>query len=283
MKIQRFSLPLVAALLLTSLAQAQITTPQPSPGATVSQKVGLTDVSIAYSRPSVKGRKIFGDLVPFAKIWRTGANQATKFTFSDEVTVGGKKLAAGEYSLFTIPGKEMWTIVFNRNPKASTAEYKESEDAVRFQVKPLKNAMTESFTIGFADVASTAANVEISWEKTKVKFPITVDVDSKVIAQINEKIPTATENDANLYYQAALYYYDTNREAKTALEWITKATAKEPKFWHLHLKAKLQARLGDYSGAIITARQSLELSRTANNEDYVRLNEKLIAEWQRKV
>ena len=266
-------------LLGSAISQAQINTPQPSPGASVTQKVGLTDVSVNYSRPSVKGRKIFGDLLPYGKLWRTGANAATKLTFSDEVTVEGKKVPAGEYALFTIPGATEWTVILNKNAKASTNDYKQEEDVARFTVKPSKApTKVESFTILFSDVTANSANLDIAWENTLVRTKLTTDVDSKVMTQIKEKVIDAASAEPGTYFQAASYYYETGKDLKQALAWVNKATEKEPQFWMVHLKAKIQAKMKDYKGATASAKQSIELAKAAKNDDYVRLNEKLLQE-----
>jgi hypothetical protein len=270
---------LMCSTFLSVVSQAQITTPQPSPAATVTQKVGLTDVTVSYSRPGVKGRKIFGDLVPYGKLWRTGANAATKLTFSDEVSLEGKPIPAGDYSLFTIPGATEWTVIVNKNAKASANDYKQEEDVARFTVKPTKTASkVENFTIQFSDLDARKANLDLMWENTLVRVKMATEVDAKVMAQIKEKVIDATPTDPNLYFQAAAYYYEAGKDMKQALAWVNKATEKEPKFWMVHLKAKIQARMKDYKGAVASANQSIELAKTAKNDDYVRLNEKLIAE-----
>jgi len=270
---------LATSLFLMPAANAQIATPQPSPAATVSQKVGLTDVTVSYSRPSMRGRKVFGELRPYGQLWRTGANAATKLTFSDEVTVNGTKIPAGEYSLFSIPGPNEWTVMLNKNPKASTNDYKEADDVARFKVKPAKTAAPyETFTIDFSDLTANAANLNIKWENTKVTLKLETDVDSKVMAQIQEKVtnnPTAKPDDL---FEASVYYMENNKDLNQALTWMNKATEKDPKFWQLHQKARLQAKLKDYKNAEATARKSIELAKTAKNDDYVALNEKLLAE-----
>ncbi len=268
-----------ASLCFTPGAYAQIALPQPSPAATVTQKVGLADVTLSYSRPNARGRKIFGDLLPYGQLWRTGANAATKLTFSEEVTVNGTKVPAGEYSLFTIPGKDEWTVMLNKNPKASANDYKEAEDAARFKVKPAKtSAPYETFTIDFSDLTANTANMNIKWENTKVTLKLETDVDSKVMAQIKEKVidnPNAQPQDM---YMASIYYLDNNKDLNQALTWMNKATEKDPQFWQLHQKARLQAKMKDYKNAEATARKSIEMAKTAKNDDYVQLNEKLLAE-----
>lgn len=276
----KLKLASVAVLLVAmiSSATAQINMPAPSPASTVTQKVGLAEITVSYSRPSAKGRKIFGELVPFDKIWRTGANAPTKVTFSDSVTVEGTKLAPGEYALYTIPGASEWTIIFGKNPKVQAGDYKDDQQAAKFKVKSNKTASAlETFTINFTDLTPTTANLELSWENTSVKFKLENQVDHKVMAEIKQK----TEN-AMTYFQAASYYYETNRDMKQALEWVNKATANNPTFWQLHLKAKIQSKLGDCKGATETAQKSTELAKTAKNDEYVKMNEKLIAECKSK-
>lgn len=270
-------------LISTEFAFSQITTPQPSPKATFTQQIGLADVSITYSRPSARGRKIFGDLVPFGSIWRTGANEATKIKFSDEVSIEGKKLPAGEYGLFTIPGQDEWTIIFSKKTELWGKEgYQESDDAIRFTAKVQKTAApVETFTINIADVTQTGANLEIAWENTLVKFQITSDVDAKVVAQIEKFTSNPNALLANSYYQAASYYYETDKDLNKALEWINKTLEVNQGYWVYHLKAKIQGKLKDYKNAISTAETSIAKAKEANNPDYVKLNEKLITEWKK--
>ena len=270
---------LCAVLLITLQLHAQIDTPQPSPLSTVSQRVGMTDVSITYSRPSMKGRTIYGDLVPYDALWRTGANRATKLSFSDTVEVAGKKVPGGEYALFTIPGEQQWTIILNKNTEqGGTGSYEESEDALRFQVAPIATEDTyETFTIAFSDISQTSASLNILWEDTRVQFPIEdPNVDRKVMAQIDEKMANAGD-DAGLYYQAASYYYSADKDLKQAQEWIDKAVAlDDTKYWMLHLQAKIHAENDDYEQAKASAQKSMQLAEENGNMDYVRLNEKLL-------
>jgi hypothetical protein len=253
--------------------------PQPSPAASVKQQVGLTDITIDYSRPSMRGRKIFGDLLPYGQLWRTGANAPTKLTFSTEVNIEGKTIPAGEYSLFSMPGQNEWTVILNKNPKAGAGDYKEADDAARFKVKPQKTAApVETFTINVGEITINGATIELMWENTLVKLKMTTDVDSKVMAQIKEKMATAKDEDTDLYFQAAVYYMESGKDLNQAMEWMNKATAKDPKFWQMHQKARLQAKLKDYKGAETSAQKSIQLAKEAKNDDYVRLNEKLLAE-----
>lgn len=272
---------LVAGIVLAGFqAQAQITMPQPSPLSTVSQKIGLTDVSITYSRPSAKGRKVFGDLVAFDKLWRTGANKCTKLSVSDSVTINNVRMGKGDYSIFTVPGQREWMIIINKDADLSgTDGYDMNKDITRFKVAASPNAFTETFTINFSDLTSTSANVELTWETTRVVFKIESDPDRKVM----KNIETALVVPASNYYQAARYYYDTNRDLKQALTWIDQAiTNGYEKYWVLRQKSLIQAKMGDYKGAIVTAQKSLDLAKADGNDDYVKMNQASIDEWSKK-
>ena len=267
-----------AFLLLSYMGQAQIDMPAPSPASTVTQKVGMTEIKIEYSRPSMKGRKIFGgDVVPFGALWRTGANSATKITTTDSITIMGKGLAKGSYVLMTKPGKDSWEIIFNKNPAVSVFDYKPADDVLKVMVKPMANSMTvESFTMGVANITNNSADIEIAWENTVVRIPFTNDVDGKVMAQIKQKLDGPTQND---YFAMSQYYFDSGKDLKMSLEFANKAIAKGERFWMLRHKSLVQAKLGDKKGAIESATKSLALAKEAKNDDYVRMNEKSIAEW----
>ena len=273
-------LSIAALLTLATVSFAQIETPQPSPGASLTQKVGMTEVKVEYSRPSMKGRKIFGDIVPFGDIWRTGANSATKFTTTDSITVMGKGLAKGTYMLLTRPGKDSWEIIFNKNPAASASNYTpeiQKDDVVKVMAKPISLPMSiENFTFGMNNVTATSANLEMMWENTYVAIPFTNDVDSKVMAQIKQKLDGPTQND---YFAMSQYYFDNGKDLKEALDFANKAVAKGERYWMLRHKSLVQAKMGDKAGALVTAKRSLELAKEGKNMDYVRMNEKSIAEW----
>ena len=269
-----------AFLLLSYTVQAQIEMPAPSPASTVTQKVGMTEIKIEYSRPSMKGRKIFGgDVVPFGALWRTGANSATKITTTDSITIMGKGLAKGSYVLLTKPGKDSWEVIFNKNPAVSVFDYKPEDDVVKVIVKPMANSMTlESFTMGVANVTSNSADIEIAWENTVVHIPFTNDVDGKVMAQIKQKLDGPTQNE---YFTMSQYYFDSGKDLKMALEFANKAIAKGERFWMLRHKSLVQAKLGDKKGAFESASRSLALAKEAKNNDYIRMNEKSIIEWSK--
>lgn len=261
-------------------AFAQLDTPRPSPLGSVNQKVGLNELTIEYSRPGVKDRVIFGELVPYGELWRTGANAATKITLAEDAKLGGKEIPAGVYSLFTIPGKSKWTIIINKDPNASKRDYDESKDQARFTVKPEKvTEKVETFTINIEHIRLDSAYIQLVWEHTKVSFKIETPVDEQIMAQIESAMKGVSPET---YYQAAVYYYDTDKDLDQALIWMNNALEGKQTFWMLHSKAKLQAKMGDYKGAIITAGKSKESAILAGSSHYIALNEKAIAEWQRK-
>lgn len=266
----------IAGATFQSASAQSIKTPAPSTPQTVKQDFGLSSIELSYSRPGVKGRKIFGDLVPFGKVWRTGANQATTLTFGDAVTIGGTKIPAGKYGLLSIPGANEWTLIITRQlDVTSPAAYKADQDVVRVKVAPQQVPFSvETFTILFANLSSNSCDLQLLWENTFITLPITTDVDSKIMAQIND----AMTKDNHPYYTAAFYYLENGKDLNKALEWFDKALAQDPTaFFVAYQKARCQAKLGKKQDAIATANKGIELAKQANNADYVALNEKLIA------
>ncbi len=266
------------ALVMMLSADAQgLNTPQPSPTQTVKQNFGLSSIELSYSRPGVKGRKIFGDLVPYGNVWRTGANQATTLTFGDEVTIGGVKIKAGKYGLLTIPEKKSWTIIISKQTGVtSPADYKQDQDVVRVDAKTNATGdAIETFTIEFANVKPNTCDLEIKWDKTSVSLPISTDVETKVMAQIDQLM----NKDNRPYYNAAMYYMDNGKDLNQALGWFQKAAEMQPKaFWIQHQLANCLAKLGKKDEAKAAAEKSKALATEAKNDDYVKLNEKLLAE-----
>lgn len=256
----------------------QINMPQASPAAVVSQKMGLTDVNIEYSRPSMRGRKIFGELVPYGEVWRAGANAATILTFSTEVKIEGKSIPAGSYALYAIPGKSEWTVILSSNTKLwGAVGYSQEDDVLRVKVKPGKTSQRyETLEINFVDMTDTGASVAIKWENTRVKFRIETEVDPIVMAQIQELVIDQQPQNPGLYYQAANYYFTNNKDMNLAYDWITKSVNDDPKYWTMHLKAKIELALGKKTEALESARKSMEMAKEAKNPDYVGLNERLI-------
>lgn len=271
------SFVLIAGIYSLGLAQ-QIQMPQASPTAKISQKIGLTDVTIDYSRPSAKGRKIFGELVTYGEVWRTGANAATVITFSTPVIIEGNNLPAGSYALYSIPGKSDWTIIFSKNTKLwGAVGYNQDEDALRFTVKPGKTGQKyETMEINFVDMTDTGASIAIKWENVRVKFRIETEVDTIVMKQIKEMVIDKDPQNPGLYYQAANYYFTNNKDMNQAYEWIVKSVESDPKYWTMHLKAKIELALGKKKEAIESATKSMEMAKEAKNPDYVGLNERLI-------
>ncbi|WP_411273544.1 DUF2911 domain-containing protein [Daejeonella sp.] len=263
--------------LFNNPVQAQMKMPQISSSQTVIQEFGLGSVTVKYSRPNMKGRNVFADLAPIGEIWRTGANTVTTISFSDDISLEGKAVKAGEYALLTIPGKDSWTIILNKDTKQWGAySYKESDDVLRFMVNPSKmKDKTETFTISFSDVTPTSAKLNLLWDDTKVGILMITDVDSKVMASIDE----AMKSEKKPYMQAAIYYYDNGKDLSKALGWmnaIAPADQKTP--WYNYWKAKIQLKSGDKSGALTSAKTGLEIAKAMNNAEYVRLNTAVMAQ-----
>lgn len=279
-KLKLMTLASAAILSLSTIsAQAQgLKVPAPSPSQSIKQSFGLGDISVEYSRPAVKGRVVFGDLVPYGKVWRTGANAATKLTFSDDITFGGVSVKAGTYALYTIPGKSSWTVMLYSDLTlgGNVADYNKDKEVARIMVAPkYTEAKTESFTINIAKVKPTSATIELLWDYVKVPIKITTEIDSKVMKNID----AALANDTRPYYQAASYYYDNDKDLGKAKMWIVKATEQNPKaFWVRLLKAKIELKMGDKNAAISTANEVIDLATEAKNDDYVKMAKKLIAE-----
>ncbi|PAC30949.1 DUF2911 domain-containing protein [Flectobacillus sp. BAB-3569] len=264
-----------AAAIMTAQAQG-IKTPAPSPTQTIKQDFALSSIEVNYSRPNMKGRTVFGDLAPYGKLWRTGANAATKVTFGEDVTVGGVAVKAGTYVLYTVPNKDEWEVIFNKGlGNWGIDGYKKEEDVARFKVKPVAlPSSVETFTIQLGNVTPATADIQVSWEKTQINIPVVADIDAK----ISKSIEIAMNVDNRPYFQAASYYFEAGKDLKQALAWTNKAIENSPKaFWMVHLKAKILAKMGDKAAAVTAANQSIALAKEAKNDDYVALNEKLIA------
>ncbi|MBK9934296.1 MAG: DUF2911 domain-containing protein [Cytophagaceae bacterium] len=265
---------LLAAMAISGFAFSQgIKTPAPSPTQTIKQDFALSSIEINYSRPAAKGRKIFGDLVPFGKMWRTGANSQTTITFGEDVTVGGKAVKAGKYSILSIPGEKEWEIILAK-PETSVFNYKAENEVTRFKASAVAMPFAvENFMILFGAQTANSVNVSLVWEKTEVEFSVVADIDTKIMADIDK----AMNVDSKPYFQAASYYFDNSKDMNQALAWANRAVDAQPDaYWIIHLKAKIQAKLGDNAGAIATAKKGIEVAKKAKSDDYVTLNEKLI-------
>lgn len=260
--------------------QAQIESPQPSPSAKVIQTVGLTEVTLEYSRPAMRERPIFGSLVPFGELWRTGANENTKITFSDDVVIAGAKLAAGSYALYSKPGKDSWEVIFYSNTDnwGTPQDWDNNLVAATVTAKTMKRAeKLENFTIEINNLEMDGADLEISWDDTKVSLPMTVPTDEKTLASINRIMSGPSAGD---YYSAATFYMESGKDINQAYEWINKAVEKNPNaYWMWRSKSLMEEKMGNKDKAIASAKKSLELAQAAPNPDYVRLNKNSLEKW----
>lgn len=276
MKTLIYTFFLTIALSTFKLASAQNPTfPNASSGQSVVQELGISKITLNYARPNIKGREVFGSLVPYGEVWRTGANNATSLDFSDDVIIAGKTIPAGTYGLFTIPEKDKWTIILNKNPKQWGAyTYDEKDDVLRFDVKPTALPSTlETFGISFSEVTDKKATLTIAWENVAVPFDIQVDQDAKIMANIDE----AMKGERKPYMQAAQYYYANDKDLSKALGWMDEALAQNPKATYMHYwKARIQLKAGDKAGARSTAETGKKLAQEAGNNEYIVLNQQVI-------
>jgi hypothetical protein len=286
MKINSIKVCVVALLLsilsINSMAQT-LKTPAPSPLQTIKQNFGISDISVEYSRPSLKNRVAFGEVVSFGKIWRTGANAATKITFSDSVSVEGVPIKAGTYAVYTIPNaKESWDFILYNDLTlgGNVASYKPENEVLHVKVKPTTyGEKLETFTINFADITPTSTTLELIWEKTRVPVKITTSFDDKIM----KNIETVMATDSRPYFQAANYYYENNKDLNQALIWVNKAIEQNPKaFYMVMLKAKIELKLNDKTSAIASAQKTIALAKDANNDDYVKMAQALIDSANKK-
>lgn len=266
------------AIMMLHCADAQnLSSPQASPTVNVKQNFGLGSIELNYSRPAMKGRKIMGNLVPYNKVWRTGANAATTISFSDEVTIGGKTVKAGKYGLLTIPGEKKWTIIISKDVNINQpSNYKEENDVARLESDVVNLPFSiENFTIDFNDITSNSCNVQLMWESTYVQFAVTTGTEAKMMAEIDKVM----NKDNKPYYAAASYYYENDKDIQKSLEWVNKAleTNKEA-FWMYMLKARIHKKMGDKASSKIAATTCKDLATKAKNDDYVKMASDLIAE-----
>jgi hypothetical protein len=269
-----------AAMLCTAVFSQDL--PKPSPMGVVKQDVGLTKVKVQYSRPGVKDRTIYGDLVPFDKMWRTGANKASMISFSTDVKINGKDLIAGDYALFSTPGADSWEIMFNTNlEQYGTGNYQDSEESLRISVKPEKHPFTETFTFSIDNITDNTADICMIWEETKVCMTMEVEVNELAEKNIQDKI-NEIEKAYGVYNTSARWYLDNGGDVAKALEWAQKSTAIQETFWNLVTLSRAQAANGKYKDAIATAEKSKKMSAEAGYDNYVKMNDENIAEWKKK-
>ncbi len=275
---------LLAMVIANFVTEAQIKVPKPSPKSTLIQTVGLTNVEINYSRPSARGRDVFNNLVPFGKLWRTGANENTTISFSDNVVIDGKTLEKGKYALYTIPKADNWDVFFYKSTDNAgvPTDWEESKIALKTTIKSEHlDRKIETFTIEINNLDFESANIELYWEQTLITIKFDVPTDKRAIESIEKILSGPTADD---YYAAANYYYQSNGDLKKALNYINKSIElkNNPPFWYNRLKSLIQAKLGDKTAAIETAKISLAAAEIAKNQDYIKLNKDSIAEWSKK-
>ena len=256
---------------------AQLEFPAASPLRTLNQRVGLTDIEISYSRPGAKGREIFGGLVPYDKLWRTGANQASKISFSTAVKLNGAEVGAGSYSLFSIPGKDEWTVIINKDTEqAGTGKYDEKSDVVRLKVKPVSlNNSVDNFAIELDPISDESASLDIVWEKTKISIKVQVDFVEDLVSQVEAVM--ASDDPKKPYLQAALFYFNHDRDLHKASQWVDAAIAERQVYPFYFIKARILAKLNDKKGAVSAAKESHELAIKAGETGFATMVEKFIS------
>ncbi len=278
---------MLAMMIANFVVEAQVKTPAPSPKAKLEQVVGLTNVEIEYSRPSSKGRNVFGDLVPYGKLWRTGANKNTTVSFSEDVMIGGQTLKKGKYALYTTPKADVWEVIFYTDSEnwGTPEKFDDTKVALKTTATPENLAKkVETFTMNIGALDNDAAQIEISWEKTMIAIKVEVPTKKTAMASIEKTLAGATAGD---FYSAGQYYNQSNGDLNKALEYVNKAiamtaTGKDIPFWYQRQKSLIQAKLNDKKGAIETAKLSLAGATKEDNQDYVKMNNDSIAEWSKK-
>jgi Protein of unknown function (DUF2911) len=269
----------LSLLLVGVMTQAQIKTPNASPSASVTQEIGLGKATVEYSRPALKGRKMFGaELIPFGKVWRTGANKIPNLILSQDMMIEGKKISAGTYGIATIPNATEWTIIITKNATQwGVYEYKEAEDLMRFNVKVEKLVNKEEyFTMGFSDFTPTSASVVIAWENSQVKFKLSQDPSETIMADIKAKTADKDANTETLQ-GAANYYLENGKDLNQAMEWANKVVEKDKQYWTLALRAKIAQKLGKCEIAKEDAKVGIELAKKDNDNSYVMMLNKVLA------
>jgi hypothetical protein len=281
----RVALAATAALLVAPSARAQteLVLPRVSPKATVTQTIGLTEMKVTYSRPGVKGRVIWGGLVPLNEVWRTGANEATVFETSDAITVAGQKLPAGSYSFFTIPAKDEWTVVFSNAKGAwGSFDYSEKNDALRVKVKPETAPHEEWMSFSFDALSPTGGELALHWEKVRVAVPIQVDVNEKALANARAAVAAMKADDWRTPFRAAQYFFGVDQNLPEATQWAEKSVAVQPNYFNMSLLADMQMKAGKTKDAIATAEKAVQLGKADEDKPDTRPTEKKLAEWKQK-
>lgn len=267
----------VLLFLVMTTGWAQLDLPRLSPEASVSQAIGITKVTVDYFRPGVKNRVIWGELVPYNEIWRTGANRATLISFDSDVTIEGNKLAKGKYSFFTIPTPGEWTIIFNKNTDLwGTSGYKQEEDALRFQVKPAAAEFTERMMFSVIDLQDDAATLVLQWEKLQIPLNIKVDVNMMVMEAAAQAINWRTP------YQAAGYVLDSNLELEKGKAWLDISQSIEKNYWNTALQARFLEKMGKKKDAVKTMEEALKMAAEMDRAPFNQAEmESLLNEWKK--
>jgi hypothetical protein len=271
----------VLTLCVSRTAAQDLKIPQPSTTQKIEQEFGLGKITISYARPNTKGRKMLGNIEPYGLVWRTGANSATKVTLTDSIQVEGHWLAPGDYALFTIPGADEWTVIFNATSNQWGAyAYDSTKDVLRFKVKPAKSdTRMETFTIEFVNMSNDHGDLQLLWENVAVTIHVSTDVDARVMANIDK----AMQGEKKPYYFAAIYYYNHNKDMNKALAWIQERDKAQPNAYNVkYWMGKIQLKLGDKAGAIVSANAGLKLAQAEPNPEYIRMNKEVLAEAQGK-
>ncbi|WP_140937216.1 DUF2911 domain-containing protein [Sphingobacterium lumbrici] len=266
-----------ALFFMLQTADAQVKLPPASSTQTITQGVGIKKISLTYQRPNINNRVVFGELVPYGEVWRTGANNIPVITFEEEVSIEGHKVPAGTYGLFTIPNQSNWTIILSKNAQQWGAyQYKQEEDFVRFNVKPqVTSQKVETFTINFGDVTPNSTTVTLNWENTQAAFNIKVDQSTEIIASLEQ----AMQGEKKPYFQAAQYYYNNGLDIKKAADWINEADKGNDKAPHIkYWKARILLKSGDKAGATQAAKEGITIAEKANNGEYIKLNNRVLSE-----
>lgn len=280
-----FSGTAIALVQSAAMAQERFEFPQPSPHATLKAKAGLTDIEIDYSRPSVKGREIFGNVVKWDEVWRTGANESTKISFSRPVKFGGVDVPAGKYALYTIPNQNEWTVILSKDTTLWGADkYTADKDQLRVKAKPMTLAeKVETFTLGVGHVTDESAILLIEWDRTLVPVKLTFATNEQLTAAIQEAVASGKQMAPQFYSGAANFYLAQNKDLPTALKWINQASDADPKnFRRLRLKAQIQAKMGDKAAAIATLEKANQVNKASADpdEDEIKSNLKLLESWR---
>lgn len=274
---------LALACLTASSQGAELTLPRPSQKAQLMQTVGLTDITINYSRPGVKGREIWGGLVPYDKVWRTGANEATTVVFSTDVKVNGQALKAGTYSLHTIPTKDEWTVIFNTKAEQwGSYSYDESADALRIKVKPQGHEMTEWMEFSFPEIAVEKGTIALDWDKLRVAFEVEVSTVDLALASARAAMASLAADDHQTAFRTASFAYQNNVAGDEARQWVDKSISIKETWLNLRLKADMMAKEGKTDEAIKYGEKAIAAGKVDGPPEEITKIEKQVAEWKAK-